>query len=109
MVSRRPAIIARLVRTPRPSRNAKPIATRTEMRFLMSDQRDTAGGVLMTSRTSGQHPHGALTVHDGQMVKRVPDLMGHQLAHSTGAAGVVAEDAHRQPCDWLGPVGDHPF
>src|SRR5439155_24610111 len=39
MVSRRPAIIARLVRTPRPSRNAKPIATRTEMRFLMSDQR----------------------------------------------------------------------
>src|SRR5437773_1647200 len=113
MVSRRPAIIARLVRTPRPSRNAKPIATRTEMRFLMSDQRaqqihrrddaldhfpalvvdddqaaepkmekqlgrlgerrvglDTRGGVLMTSRTSGQHPHGALTVHDGQMVKR---------------------------------------
>src|SRR5437660_6215806 len=44
MVSRRPAIMARLVSTPRPRRNAKPIATRTEMRFLMSDQRDTAGG-----------------------------------------------------------------
>jgi len=80
----------------------------------------------MTSRTSGQHPHGALTVHDGQMVKRVlleqqhrvlhglrvlqdHDLMGHQLAHSTGAAGVVSEDAHRQPCEWLGPVAHQPF
>src|SRR5262245_40879948 len=51
MVSRRPATMARLVRTPRPSRRAKPSATSEDIRRLMvdadpamTDHRPTEGG-----------------------------------------------------------------
>src|SRR5439155_15628514 len=87
MVSRRPAIIARLVRTPRPSRNAKPIATRTEMRFLMSDQR----AQQIHRRDDALVHFPALVVDDDQAARRG----AHDVAHERTAPPRRADRARR--------------
>src|SRR5262245_55355059 len=80
MVSRMPATMARLVRTPRPSRRPKPRATRAEIRRLMVD----AMSALTDHRPTGCGPRPNQDI-------AAPDARAMPLCGDPGSAGDVRE------------------